>query len=366
MDWLKNKTLRTDWFGAFPKLGLYLILGWIASISTFLLSLMVGSFFDIHLTGLTGKGILLEKFGLKITQIQHLFIIMASVLVLKVGSQYWERKGINQNADLFLTRLQQRLFRRQLRWSPKLFSERPFSKYLLKYSGDLQPIRNLLVNGIHRGIRDIMFLLTGLGVLFWINWLWSLTLIGIGLMTLPIFILLDSRQLKIIPVKRTQKNDLLHLVADSFSKQSQLHQKNQVNRTVRKFNTKSEELLAINRSYQHLESLRHALVNGTGPFLILILLILLSWQWTEVSVGSLLAYLLVLGTLVSPIRNVIKAPEIIEKGMLSLRKIDRTLRKRERKKSLIATDETIPIVPLPYQDQKTPIPQSQKKFSVDR
>lgn len=354
MDWLKNQTLRTHWFGAFPKLGLYLILGWTASISTFLLSLLVGSFFDIQLTGLMGKGILLEKFGVKINQIDQLFIAMILVLIVKVTSQYMERKGINQDADTFLTLLQQRLFRRQLRWSPEVFSQRPFSKYLLKYSGDLQPIRHLLVNGIHRGIRDLMFLVTGLGVLFWINWIWTLALLGVGLLILPIFFWLDRYQLQLVPAKRNQKNDLLHLVADSFSKHHQLHQKNQLNRAIRKFNTKSDELLSVNKQYQNLESLRHVIVNGMSPILILILMMLLTWHWSTISAGSLLAYLLVLGTLVSPIRNVIKAPEIIEKGMLSLRKIDRTLRKRDRKKPVKIADEATPIVPL-----LSPIPEIQ-------
>lgn len=352
MDWIKNKTLRTHWFGAFPRIGLFLLLGLLTSICTFLLSLMVGSYFDLQLAGLSGKGILLEKFGIKINQTHHLFSAMGVILALKILGQYIERKGINQDADRFITKLQQRLFRRQMRWSPQLFASRPYSKYLLKYSGDLQPIRNLLVHGIHRGIRDLLYLLIGVGILFGINPLWSVILLGTGILIFPIFYLIDRAQLRLIPDKRTKKNELLHLVTDSFAKHRSLHLNLRVNRTLRKFNAQSDELLAVNQNYHHLESLRHALVNGTGSILIIILLMSLSWQSAEMSGGTLFAYLLVLGTLVAPIRNVIKAPEIIEKGMLSLKKIERTLRKKDLPKPEISGGESTPIVPLEWPSQK--------------
>jgi hypothetical protein len=47
---------------------------------------------------------------------------------------------------------------------------------------------------------------------------------------------------------------------------------------------------------------------------------------------------LVLGALVPAIRNVVKAPEIIEKGMLSLRKIERLMKKPADAKPVLSVD----------------------------
>lgn len=351
MDWIKNKRLKRDWFGAFPKISLYWILGWLASVSTFLLSLLIGSFFDLQWSGLSGKGILLERFGIQFGELDTFFLVMSLVLVTKLMIQYVERKGINQDADRFVADLQQRLFRRQIRWNHDQFNQKPFSKYLLKYTGDLSSIRNMLVNGFHRGFRDLLFLLTGLGILFWINPIWSLLILSAGLLTFPLFLWIDKKQLGLVPTKRNQKNNLIHLITDSFSKHKELQDQKRINRTLKKFEAQNQNLLESNLSYQHLESLRHALVNGMGPFMILILLMTTTAGWTEVSTGSLLAFLLVLGSMVAPLRNLIKAPEIIEKGMLSLRKIDRTLRIKTNNPKLPADDVSGPLIPIQGRDQ---------------
>ena len=327
MSWIKNRTIRNYWFGRYPKAGIYLALGWLGSISTFFLSLMVGWFFDLHFQSELSKTLLLEKSGLKIAQLDTFFWVMGAVIGLKFILQFYERKGINQDVDRFIHYLLAKMYRRQLRLNPALFESRPFSKYLLRYSGDLQPVRNLLVQGIHRGLRDVLFLVTGLALLFWLNPAWTFLLLTLGALALPLFRWLDQRQMEMIPQRRTRKNELLHFVTETFGKQKSLHESQKVEKSVRSFNRKNDEVLESNLSYQRLESLRHAAVNVLGPVMVAFLL-LTSWVYSQpTGPGDLLAYLLVLGALVPAIRNVVKAPEIIEKGMLSLKKIDRLTKK---------------------------------------
>jgi ABC-type bacteriocin/lantibiotic exporter with double-glycine peptidase domain len=327
MDWIKNRTLKRDWFGKFPKAGLYLALGWLASLSTFFLSLMTGWFFDLHFQSHISKAELLEKSGLKIDSLSTFFWVMGLVICLKFILQYVERKGINQDVDRFIHDLVAKMYRRQLRWNPALFESRPFSRYLLRYSGDLQPIRNLLAQGIHRGIRDSFFVLSGLALLVWLNPAWTVLLLTLTAVAIPLFRYLDQRQLQLIPERRTRKNELLHFVTETFSSQKSLYENQKVEKTIRSFKRKNEDVLQSNLNYQHLESLRHAGVNVLGPILVGFLLFT-SWGYSQpTSPGDLLAYLLVLGALVPAIRNVVKAPEIIEKGMLSLKKVERLVKK---------------------------------------
>ena len=327
MDWIKNKTLKRDWFGKFPKAGLYLALGWLASLSTFLLSLMTGWFFDLHFQSIISKAELLEKSGLKINSLTTFFWMMGLVICLKFILQYVERKGINQDVYRFIHDLVAKMYRRQLRWNPALFESRPFSKYLLRYSGDLQPIRNLLAQGIHRGIRDLLFVLSGLALLVWLNPAWTLLLLTLAATAIPLFRYLDRQQMQLIPERRTRKNELLHFVTETFSNQKSLYENQKVEKTIRSFKRKNEAVLQSNLNYQHLESLRHAGVHVLGPILVGFLLFT-SWGYSQpTSPGDLLTYLLVLGALVPAIRNVVKAPEIIEKGMLSLKKVERLVKK---------------------------------------
>jgi len=326
-SWIKNRTLKNYWFGKFPKAGIYLALGWLGSLCTFFLSLMVGWFFELHFQSELSKTLLLEKSGLKITNLDTFFWVMGAIIILKFLLQFFERRGINQDVDRFIHYLLAKMYRRQLRWNPALFESRPFSKYLLRYSGDLQPVRNLLVQGIHRGIRDLLFLVTGLALLFWLNPAWTILVLILVTLSFPIFRGLDHKQMQLVPQRRNRKNELLHFVTETFGNQRSLHESQKVEKSIRNFKRKNDEVLESNLIYQHLESLRHALVNVIVPILIAFLLFT-SWVYSQPSgPGDLLAYLLVLGALVPAIRNVIKAPEIIEKGMLSLRKIERLMKK---------------------------------------
>ncbi|MFL0684866.1 MAG: ABC transporter transmembrane domain-containing protein [Algoriphagus aquaeductus] len=352
-NWIKNKTLKRYWFGRYPRIWLYLTLGWFASLCTFFLSLWVGLFFDLYFQSSLSKTLLLEKSGISIDHLGTFFWIMGMVITLKFILQYNERKGIHQDVDRFIHYLLAKMYRRQLRQNPELFNSRPFSKYLLRYSGDLQPVRNLLAQGIHRGIRDVLFLLSGLALLCWLNFTWTLILAILSMVIFPIFRWLDQKQMLMIPFRRNQKNDLLHFVTESFGIQNHLHQQGKVEKKIQAFNQKNTELLQSNLQNQRFESLRHAGVNILGPLMVGIILF---FSWVHVqnaAPGDLLAYLLVLGSLGSAVRNVVKAPEIIEKGMLSLKKIERLSKKQPTYPS--------PILFVPEDEKQPNCPKLSKK-----
>lgn len=157
-------------------------------------------------------------------------------------------------------------------------------------------------------------------------------------LALPIFSWLDTKQMQLIPKRRTRKNELLHFVTETFGNQKNLHVSQEVEKSIRSFNRKNDDVLESSLTYQHLESLRHAAVNVIVPMMISFLLFT-SWVYSQpTGPGDLLAYLLVLGALVPAIRNVIKAPEIVEKGMLSLRKIERLMKKPADANPVLSVD----------------------------
>jgi ABC-type multidrug transport system fused ATPase/permease subunit len=91
--------------------------------------------------------------------------------------------------------------------------------------------------------------------------------------------------------------------------------------------------LAAADSFQKWESLRHSLVNSTGPTLIFFILGLIWLVPNQSSPGELLTFLLIMGAMIPALRNVIKSPNLIQKGILSLRKIERLIRKKEKIKA---------------------------------
>lgn len=332
MKWIKNRTLKRDWFGAHPKVGLVLLLGWLASLSTFFLSLMVGWFYDIHFQEQVSKSALLMKLGLKVDGITSFFLVMGMVILLKFSLQLAERKGINGLADRFIYQISGRLYRKQINWEPALFASRPFGKYLLRYSGDMSSIRGMLINGIHRGIRDGLFLVSGLAILLWINPMWTLWLLAVAMLALPLFLFVDRLQLSSLPEKQNSKNELLNYVASSFARQKQIFEKGNSEYNFRGFRRRNKRVLAAAYAYQKWESLRHAITTISGPLLVMFLLSIVYFSPSPSSPGQLLTFLLVLAAMIPAFRNLVKAPNLIQKGLLSLEKIEKLIAKKPRTK----------------------------------
>ncbi|GMQ29847.1 ABC transporter transmembrane domain-containing protein [Algoriphagus confluentis] len=345
MNWIKNRTLRRLWIKKNPQLAAILMVGWFSSLCTFLLSLMVGSFFDINYQEGISKTLLLEKFGIRIQDISLFFGVFLSVILLKFSLDFFERKSINYSAEHMVSRLTTDLFSKQIHWSTELFSEVPFGKYLLRYSGDMQAIRNMLVTGIFRGIRDAVFLLTGFLVLLWLNPVWTLTVVGMALILLPAFFFLDRNQTPLILEKRNSKSNLLNLVTESFGSHALIRENKLIDRSIRRFKRKKSRVLTANLQYRKSESLRQSLITILSPLLIFSLLLLIYFSPGMSTPGELLAFLLVLSALTPAIRNVIKAPNIIEKGMLSLDKVEVLLRKKDRKRRKSISEPVL--IPLP-------------------
>jgi len=348
MNWLSNKTLRVHWFGKDLYVGLFLVLGWLASLSTFFISLMVGWFYDLKFQEGISKSELLRKLGFEIQSMETFFLILGLVIVLKFSLQLAERIGINRSADAFIYQLTSRLYRKQINWEPEVFEEKSFGKYLLRYSGDMTSVRSMLINGIHRGIRDGLFLLTGLGLLLWINSTWTFWLAALALVGVPIFLFLDKKQLGTIPEKRNSKNELLNYVTTSFSRHRIIYEKGNSEYNFRGFRRRNKRVLAAANQYQKWESLRISLINVAGPLLIGVLLVFLYLSNQETTAGELLTFLLVIAALVPALRNVIKAPNLIEKGLISLSKIEKILRKNGKSRQPNSA-EKIPAIPISRQ-----------------
>ncbi|WP_154856158.1 ABC transporter transmembrane domain-containing protein [Cyclobacterium xiamenense] len=331
MNWIKNKTLKSGWFSQKTSLALYLLLGWISSTGTFLLSLMTGWYFNLIYQESSSKSAILSNFGLNVYSIRDFFLLMGGILFLKVLSHFYERNGLQKKAAEFNFRLINRLYQKQLAWDSELFNASPFGKYLLRYSGDLQPIRSMLTNGIHRGIKDLLFIFTGLALLLYLNTHWTLSLIAAAFLVAPVVWAIDQKQKPWIVEKRAKKSILLNYVTSTFSLHHSYTSQRQKDDVVRTFKQKNHQALESNVQYQTLESLRLAWLSIAGPLLVFGLLGSITLiPNSKGSPGELLAFLLVTGSLVPAMRNVAKAPNLISKGMLSLNKIERLLRKKNK------------------------------------
>jgi len=343
----KNKILGSTllWNNYFLKqfqIILPIILGWLASVSTFAITIIIGAFFELNFHTETNRSTLLKNLGMEFSSLGAFFQVFALVICIKAILAFTEKQLIHRRTETFIKETQQLLFKKQMFWSREVFGEKSYGKYLLRYSGDLGSIKNMLVNGIHRGMKDMLFLLTGLVLMFTINNKLTGIVILVALICSPIILYLDHIQRSKTIEKRNRKSILLDFVTRSFSNHSEIGTLNKRNRTIRKFNGKLNSVIEANLRYQKLENVRELMGPMVGNILIFALLFsIFQFSGINISPGELLVYLLILANVISPLKNVIKAPGIIRKGLISLKKIEGLINKKRNSSLTVSSQERI-------------------------
>jgi ABC-type bacteriocin/lantibiotic exporter with double-glycine peptidase domain len=325
--------------------GFVLLLGWLVSICTFLIPISVGAFFDIHYQSITNRSRLLKQLGIQLESLEQFFGFLLCIVMIRALLSFFEQNLIYLEAERFVRDLTRKLFNCQIYWTPKTFSAKPYGRYLLRYSGDMNSIKNLIVKGYHGTIKDTLFLISGFGLLFWLHQLLSLIVMTAICLYFPLIYWLSRHQKPLIRRKRDQKSLLLAYVTECFSMHSEILSSNSREASVQKFKRRSRKVFNANRNYQRSENLRLGLAPALGHLLIVLLL----WQVTllenTISAGTLLIYLLVLSAIVPSLRRLLKVPGIFQRGNLSLQKVDVILNQEDFQAKAEHTAE--PVVPHP-------------------
>lgn len=299
----------------------YLPLAILHGLTTLLLPLVTGAFFDIYFKTSTGKSRLLELLGISLQTTQQFFIFFSAAIVVKAILAHTEKLMALTIADQFSFSLTESLFKAQMKWSPEKFGQKSFGKYLLRYSGDLSSCKNLLVKGWMGTIKHSFIFLSGVGLLLLINNRLTLQLL-LTIVILAPFVWLASRQKKIVTALRNQKSDLLSFITDSFSSHERIAgSADEQAQTFKQFSQKQQKLIAVARPHRNKQSFIYGITSIMGYLLIIILL---AWvviiPGITVNASDILIYMLVLFTLLSTIRSLFRIPAVFQKGNISLKK----------------------------------------------
>lgn len=194
-----------------------LLFGFLLSMTGILLPLFLGKFYQLGLHTNSSRGRMFENIGIKNIDGHFFLIAFLIFIILRFLISLIYTRISKTTASLIVDRLSGMLFEAQINSSWETFSKKPYGNYLLRYSGDLNSIKQLIENGIIRFISDILFLVSCVFIFFILDTsLAFTTLIVISLFAVPIyFIQKNQRGL----TKNIKKNKSLSLafVQKAFS-----------------------------------------------------------------------------------------------------------------------------------------------------
>lgn len=302
-----------------------LAVGLLNNCVSFLLPVSIGEFFVIQFNESVTKGKLLAWLGIHLNSLYEFYIFFIVLLILRILFGFIESIGNYRLAELFVKDLREKAFYAQIFWPSALFSKNLYGKYLLRYSNDMKAIQNYFLNGIIASIKNLLFIFTGLFLLSMIHLNLTLVLGAILLLGSIIIYVIARYQRPFIKKARSCRSSLLAFVAKTFSNFKEIKQHGREKEFLRNFNGRSEDLYHANTRSNKVESLLQNIV----PFMIFLMIGIFLWQMTffygRISTVDGLMMILIILMMQGAFRRLLKVPGYLNKGNISMQKIDKLL-----------------------------------------
>ena len=302
-----------------------LILGLVNSIVTFLLPLTLGDFFSIQYQEDGAKSKFLHSLGIHLTNFTSFFIFFVILLVVKLITGYFQGYLSGRQGELFVKKLREKIFYSQVNWPGETFQKKSFGNYLLRYTNDMKSLQNYLVKGILEGIRTGIFVILGIVLLAGIDLSFAIAVLIILALSLPFFRVLWKKQKLAVSSGRDKRSGMLAFVARKFSRFLLLKTRQSEVEAVERFNEKSSGLFNANIQTLKIENSIQVWISIIPFLLIGILLIMQAAGAIHLSHSNGLISVLILLMMQTSIRTLLKIPTVINKGKISLQKIEELL-----------------------------------------
>lgn len=324
------------------KLASVIFLGLISSCTGFFLTLIIGDFFMLQFETGSSKGKLLAWMGIKLSSTNGFFLLFALLILVKMISSYAETYSSVKQGELFAKIIREKLFSVQMRSNAALFANRTYGKYLLRYSNDMKAMQHYLVKGVLGSIRDLLFVLLGLLILLKISTSITFVLLFLYFATSILSVFLWQRQKKYIVISRSKRSGLLAFVTKSFARFSTLQRDEKEAYTVDRFHERSAQLYHANLANGKLESLLQSVMPALQYVVIGTVLLMIQTGAAQVSASDGLIIILILMLMQGALRRLLKVPGILNKGRVSLDKINDLI--------ILSRNSTSSVNPLPVKE----------------
>ena len=239
----------------FSLLFIAIILIIVGNFLTIFLPLSIGWFYELAFGEYGTKSSLLKHFPYRIQDLNSYFTLFIVLLFLRTGIAFCEKYAVGVLGERFSRDLREKTFDAQLHHSLSSHQLRPVGKYLLRYSGDLIAIQNLMSKGILLFLGDVSFLVLSTIVLFLINPYLAIPVVVWFSFSGFILFLLGTHVRNAAVERRTQRSLNLGFVSSRMNAFFTLKSFNRETPEQKSFNKRSNKLYKLSLKYIGISSL---------------------------------------------------------------------------------------------------------------
>ncbi len=305
------------------RLMLVVFTGLVHNLSSIVLLLATGKYIEIVFSISGSKSRTLGWLGIHPSgELVSFFVFFFLVVLLKFASSWAEKYLTSMLSAQFAAKARKDYFSYLLQETDPAF-QKPVSKNLVWFSGELKALQRYMEKGIIGLVRDVLFLI----ICFYLLFRFHLTLgITILLIAAAIFIITRYATKRLKNLTRQNRNrfaGLLSFISLRLHSLDTIQQKGDAERTHARLVKKQQQILADGKPYQLYRALLYAMI----PFLLFcmlgILMIMIAANGAAViPAADAVGFVLLLLNLFSPISRVVKIETVLMPGRMSLEKLE--------------------------------------------
>lgn len=290
-----------------------------------LLPLSIGWFYEIVLHEHGTKSRLLSLIPVHFSTPKAFYFFFAFLLLIKAIFVFLEKSLTGIIGERFSRDLREMTFAHQLNHSLSTHLERPVGKYLLRYSGDLLAIQNLLTKGILVFIGDLFFLLIAFASLIFIQQKLALLVIISFIISGGVMYLLSKIVRTTAWNRRSQRSKNLGFVSSRMHAFYTIKSFNRESPEVNSFVKRSGKLYELGVKFMNISALVQALLPlfffGTLLIIFYQVSLLRSVKPYGITKSDVFIFILLLLYMQGVMKRLLKVNLIWQVGIISFNKL---------------------------------------------
>jgi len=325
MKFKENKNLILQYLRQRKKeTFLIVFLGVVSNILTILIPVSIGKYYELvfHLHPRRVKFLRIIPNEIWNTVPKFLLFFVALLLLRYVFFFLYEF-SLRKEAAIFIKEIKDYLFAHQLNIKYQIYKDKGVGKYLLRYSGDINSLKNLYIKGTIRIFIDIIMVFIALSWLYKLNRQGTIAIVLLSLFFYFILRLINKKVEYYSLLKRNSTSGQLSFVSRTLQSIINTITLNKQNIELKKYKKKSNNIKKVSIKYNKWFVLNKGFISFIQYFILAVVLyVFYNDAQKSKSLGSdLISFILLYITILPVIRRLFLIETIYKLGNISLRKL---------------------------------------------
>lgn len=302
-----------------------LFYGILANILVLLIPICISKYYSLIFEVSSRRAFILSVFPDQwVNALPNFLWFFLCLILFWMGFSFLQKYATGILGERFAKSIREALFAHQMCVQMKDYNDSGFGKYLLRYSGDMNSIRNYLTNGIISFIIDFLLVLFAIIAMIFTDIYLTIVVIC-GVITALLSVYLLNKALYTVSLSlRNKKSGLLSFVSSRLPLMLTIKGFNRQNIEEKDFNERSEKVYSLGVKYQRVNNIIGVLVPGILYLTlctILLTIYLLKTKNVQIQGEHLLGFILLFMTVLPVLRRLLRVSSIWKVGNISFDKL---------------------------------------------